>query len=569
MIHFLRALNLIFSSEFRSKMDLHSSPESIETPIHDLTPEVAHLSIAAALEIGNIRQVAELHQKELRKQLEWSKEEQQANIEVVKIRLEREIERLYRERTGESVIEGPIHKLPTELLCYIFRFSVEGDTSPWALVKVCKSWMQTALATPRLWRHICATPKTEYPSRRETWVVDGEKRISQGRMQICSTVVQLHAALRRSGAVPVQINVDFTNTKSGPPLSSFLPLFQIILSNPISERIEVLTMTNLWIWPQPELLIGRFPLLREIHLPTGLDSWANSLLQSVCLTATRFDTLCLKSEITPKLVGYSFWPLLKVLKLYQLTISHFNDIADKLLNLEELPVCPRQWPDQNTPVFTWERIWSTDIMCDPTYLDRVKLPNLRSLNFTDARRRFSAGGTMIAYPPLSFPHLTQLEATTQDPRWLAKATLPLLGDLILVCDVDQEHVLPDGASFLFNPTTFPALEGLQLTSSWSDSTLVDILASLPNLVTVAFNSTRSKDKSFGLLLLNRLCTDKPLLCPNLVSLSLGNEDEPVCTPKRNVTPLLKRLVSGRKKIGKPFGSLDVYWARTYVVENYA
>jgi hypothetical protein len=568
-IYFLLALNRIFSSEFLSEMDLHSSPESIATPISLLSLDIAHFSRPAEEEIEKICEAAELHQEELRKQLEWSKEEQQANIQVVKIRLEREIEQLHRESAGESVVEGPIHKLPTELISYIFRFSVECDMSPWALVKVCKSWMRTALATPRLWRHICATQKMEYAPQRETWVIDGEKRISQGRMQICSTVIQLHAALHRSGAVPLEINVDFTNTIGGASPSSFLPLFRITIGNPISERIEVLTMTNVGISNQPELSIGRFPLLREIHLPTRLESWAYSLLESVSLTATRFDTLSLNSAITLELVQYSFWPLLKVLGLHQLNSLYFDNIADKLLSLEELSVCPRQWPDQNTPVCTWERIRHTEIMCSPTYLDRVRLPDLKSLIFIDTRYHASFGETMDAYSPLSFPNLTRLEATTQDPRWLSKATLPFLANLILVCEADEQSILPDGAGFLFNTTTFPVIEALKLTSPWSDTTLVDIFASLPNLVTVALNSTRYKDRGFGLLLLNRLCADEPLLCPNLVSLSLGTEDELVFTPQKNATPLLKRLVSGRKKIGKPLGTLSVCWARTYMVENYA
>jgi hypothetical protein len=569
VIFFLLALTRIFSSAFLSQMDFNWLLENMETPTVYTSPEIAHLKRAADEEIERIREAAESNQEELRRQLEWSKEEQQANIKVVQIRLEREIERLRQESTGESVVEGPIHKLPTELLSYVFRFSVECDIPPWALAKVCKCWMRTALATPRLWRHIRATPKIERAPQRETWVIDGEKRISWGRMQICSTVVQLHAALHRSGAVPLEIEVDFNNTKSDALFSSFLPLLRIILSNPISERIEVLTMANMRMSNQPELSIGRFPLLRKIHLPTRLESWAYSLLESVSLTATRFDTLSLDSAITLELVQYSFWPLIKVLELRQYTSEYFNNIADKLLGLEELSVCPRYWPDQNTPVCTWERIRRTKIMCDPTYLDRVRLPDLKSLTFIDTRHHASFGGSMDAYYPLSFPKLTLLEATTQDPRWLAKATLPLLADLTVTCEIGEESVLPNGAGFLFNKTTFPAIETLKLRTPWSDTALVEIFASLPSLVTVALIPTQYKDRGFGLLLLKRLCADEPLLCPNLVSLSLGTEDEPVSTPKKNATPLLKRLVSGRKKIRKPFGTLSVCWARTYIAENYA
>ena len=142
-------------------MYLPSITENQVTPALDLTTEITCLTWASDEEIEKIREAARLHLEELKKQLEWSKEEEKANIAVVNIRLEREIEQLVRERSGETPTEGPIRKLPTELLSYVFCCYVALDMSPWRVAKVCKIWMRTAMATPRLWRHIFVTSKNQ------------------------------------------------------------------------------------------------------------------------------------------------------------------------------------------------------------------------------------------------------------------------------------------------------------------------------------------------------------------------------------------------------------------------
>jgi hypothetical protein len=408
--------------------------ENIKAPLSDLHVEIARLTEASKAEIGRIHEAALLHQRELKKQLQWSQEEEEATIKVCKIRLEREIERLVRERSGEVLTEGPIRKLPIELLGYIFCSYVDCGMSPWKLVKVCRSWMRTALATPHLWRYICVRSLSIYSTQHETWVVDGERQISMGRMQVCSTVVQLRAALRRSGAVPLEIRVEAL-THEGNDLS----LVRIILGDPVSKRIETLNlaiMTLLEVAPGHGLSIGPFDLLKTIVLPTRLDAWAHAMLESICLTANRIESIRLHTPLSPQLANYSFWPRLKALELR--TSTYFNSISQKLLNLEKFPDALTHWPNQTTPVSTWTKVRHAAIRCLPSHLDRARLPNLESLVFREVGYYGGVTDTMDGYSHISYSSLTKLNVETSDLRWLWKLSLPSLIDLTIFCTSESD-----------------------------------------------------------------------------------------------------------------------------------
>jgi hypothetical protein len=561
----LLQLNLIYSSKISPEMDPTSSTiedENIKALFPDLLIEIARLTEASKAEIERIHEAASLHQRELRKQLTWSKEEEAANVEVCKIRLERDIERLVRDRSGKVVTEGPIRKLPFELLGYIFRSYVDCNMSPWRLVKVCRSWMRTALATPHLWRYICVRPPIGYGSQHETWIVDGEKRISIARMQICSTVVQLRAALGRSGAVPLEIHVE-PQGHQGDNLS----IMRIILGDSVSKRIEALNLTKMTlveVEAEPGLSIGAFNLLKTIDFPPRLDAWAHAVLESICLTATGIESVRLNCINLPKLTNYSFLPLLKSLELN--SSAQFNSISTKLLNLEKFPACLTHWPDHTTPVSTWTKVQHATIKCHPSHLDRARLPNLESLVFKDVRYYREEADTMDNYSQISYSSLTKLDVHTPDLRWLRKLSLPSLIDLTISCTSESE-ILPDESTLTF---LFPAVETLSLTTGWIDTVLVDTLASFPYVSCVKLNCNRRKNQEFGLGLLNRLdAKEQPLLCPNLASLSLGSMIDPVYTLKKNLGPLLKRLVTSRRKAGKPLRNLSVFWSKgSYKAENY-
>jgi F-box-like len=539
--------------------------ENTKAPSPDLFVEIARLTDASNVEIGKIHEAALVHRRELRKQIEWSMEEEEGDVEVRKIRLEREIERLVRERSGKvlTITEGPIHKLPIELLSYIFCSYVDCGMSPWRLAKVCKRWMRTALGTPHLWRYICVISPITHGTRHETWVVDGLKRVSMGRMQVCSTVVQLRAALRRSGAVPLEVHIEDL-THEGDDLS----LVQIILGGPISKRIETLNlarMTLLKVAPGHGLSIGPFDLLKTIVLPTRLDAWAHAMLESICLTANRIESVRLNCMLSPELANYSFWSLLKALELNN-SSTQFDVISQKLLNLENFPVALTHWPDQTTPVSTWTKVRQATIRCHPSHLDRARPPNLESLVFRDLRYYREVADTMNIYSHISYSSLTKLDVETPDLQWLWKLSLPSLIDLTVSC-TSKSDIPPDEDIPAF---TFPAVETLSLTTGWIDTVLVHTLSFFPYVSSIKLYCNQHKNRDFGLALLSCLdAKEQPLLCPNLASLSLGSIYYRVYTLKKNLGPLLKRLLNTRRKVGKPLQKLSVYWSKgSLTAENY-
>lgn len=536
----------------------------------DLATDIAQLTEASKLEIERINKAALLHQADLMKQLEWSKEEQLANAEVCRIRLRREIEGMVLERLGKISAEGPIRKLPVELLSHIFHSYIGHNMSPWRLVKVCRSWMQTALATPQLWRHIRVRSALMHATPHEKWVVNGEQRISMGRMQVCSTVVQLRAALRRSGAVPLEINVDLPN--NGIVTPSDLSLMRIILAGPVSERIEILDLATfpfLYHSPQLDISIGHFYHLKKIHLPTQIDqTWMRELLESLSRTSSRLKSLQLNCSLSPELANCSFWPLLNTLELRNL--MEFNSISEKVLNLEEFPIGLARWPNSATPVTTWGKIRNARITCHPRYLDRAIVPNLESLVFRDVHYSREATDTMDIYSPISYPILTKLDVEALDIRWLSKLSLPSLTDLTITCTKYDAAAFPDGGTPIFNGHNLPAVTTLVLTTGWTGGALSDTIASFPNLSTLRVNPTQHKHQEFALGMLKRLDgTEQPLICPNLTHLSLGSPSEVIYTLKKNAGPLLKRLVTTRKKIGRPLQELSVFWWKNrHTSENY-
>jgi len=538
----------------------------------EIIAEADRVNKASEDDIERIKVAASSYREELRKEIAWSEEEEKANIEVRRIRAKRELERLLRERLGVGpTAVGSIRKLPVELLSYIFRYYVDSYMSPWRLAKVCKDWMRTALATPHLWRYILIKPVAPFGS--ETWIVDGERHISSGNMQICRTTTQLDKALLRSGAVPLHIKVDSVNTGGSVVTSmntrgnlargSIFPSVLAILEDPVSRRIEYLNIICLLAtlpFSQPSNRpVGCFSHLRELLLPDGHYPWIDVFTKSISLTATRIETLRLGGEVRAELTKHSFWPLLKTLQIGRL--GQFNDITTKLLNLEELTFCPRAWPNEETPFFIWKKARKINVECHPRCLSRASLPSLESLEIRDVRYQLALGDTIGEYDPISFPKLTKLELRTPDPQWLLKLSAPLLSELTMHCNSPESRVLPNGGSIIFNTLTFPAVETLTLSTGWSDSVLVDILSSMPGLVTVTLDSTLHRNSDFGLVLLGSLSASGPLICPKLASFSLGTRDWPVYTLKRDASSLIKRLAASRRKNGTPLKVLSVHWSR--------
>lgn len=536
----------------------------------DVDAEIEKLQKAFQKEVYDINRAALAHQDALRTELQQSKDEQIANLQVCRIRLQRQIEKLEREKFGTDLKIGPIVNLPTELLGLIFHYHVDNGMSPWGPAKVCKSWKNAALSTPHLWRYISIAPalSTGLISGAIAWIVDGERQISKKNRQICSTGTQLLAALQRSGTVPLKIQAESMSTCTPPVLVTLFSLLWLLLRDPASARIESLDLTE---WPiqrvaSPRTIqVGSFALLSSIDITNNSDIWVRELFDSIDSTACGLEQLSVDSAISEALAERSFWPRIKILRFKEPTyVGQFNDIAKKLVSIEELPLCPPLWPNEGTPISTWAYIQKLELKCAARYLDRLRLPNLDRLIFTDSAYNDIPHNDV---PTLSFPNLLFLGITTPNPQWFSNVSAPSLSGLILHWVTNEAS--PREAAAFFQNELFSHIQYIRLRTS-NDRELLYALENASNLCTVEVLS-RDKDQTFGLELLERLdATQLPILCPKLDSLELGSRAGPIFTLKKNGVPLIKRIVSSRKKIKTPLTEFSVCWHKSsYKVDDYA
>ncbi|KIM27253.1 hypothetical protein M408DRAFT_171514 [Serendipita vermifera MAFF 305830] len=255
---------------------------------------VEPLETESKKEIEAIKLKAQAHRSELEKQIRLSRDIEQADIQVCKIRLSGEIARIRSEFYGESQSPtvGPIRGLPVEMLSYVFRYHVESGSSPWVLAKVSKLWMHTALSTPQLWSHIRVG--IHGPSPALVWyVVNGRKEYSIGQKQVCSDTIQVDAALRRSGEVPLSLEFACPDWNQHSVVNS---TFLKILNPPLSHRVQSLNIVDAYI-PNgtipDDTPIGPFPRLLSLKLPKNPNDWVNRLLKAVSETSHSLQVISL------------------------------------------------------------------------------------------------------------------------------------------------------------------------------------------------------------------------------------------------------------------------------------
>jgi F-box-like len=502
-----------------------------------LQRRITEIKNAENKKIDAIKSAASAYRRALEERLWRSKELEEADISVCLIRIQREIEKARREIYQENIVEGPIRILPAEMLSKIFRYHVEeDDLSPWNLVKVSKTWMETAMATPHLWCRLLVVSKTLAGKRRMAYVVDGKKHYSVGSMQVCNDAAQLQAALDRSGAVlPLTITVE-----PGTPMEDSVFPFTLlqILSSPISERIHDLDIATVNI-VDPEyasdISIGPFPLLTNITLPRNIGLWTHNCLKSVSSTSRTLNRVAITSNISTELAAHSFWHRVKRVVLPYDHLG-FDQISSRLSALEDIQYLPRYWPNQGTPNTVWRSIRQVSVTCDPRYLNRLQLPQLETFTLHTSGR--IDGGALSGYDRPLYPALVNLELTVDDPLW------------------------PQ-----YMAGAFPALLNLTLICRGNDSLIVAILKSVPSVRNVKILGP--SNKTFGLEMLPVLSDAELLVCPNLERLTLGNRgNHRVQTPKRINNPLCKNLVKFRREMGKPLQEFTVNWSYLSEVVDY-
>ncbi|KIM24896.1 hypothetical protein M408DRAFT_10766 [Serendipita vermifera MAFF 305830] len=104
-----------------------------------------------------------------------------------------------------QAIIAPISRVPPEILGVIFTAHVQDNQeSPWSLMHVSRAWRAAALMTKAMWGRILIAPSS--------WVKaqsDGQSVRVYNGMEVCNTEAKLSRALKRAGAMPLDLMVVF------------------------------------------------------------------------------------------------------------------------------------------------------------------------------------------------------------------------------------------------------------------------------------------------------------------------------------------------------------------------
>jgi hypothetical protein len=483
-------------------------------------------------EVEAIKIAAEAQRAALRERACRVSELEQADTMVCEIHAKRRIQKLREEIYGERTVPGPIHKLPGEMLSTVFRYHVEDNSSPWILAKVCKTWMHTALRTPQLWCHLLISDDNSQARRYgtlESYVINGRKEPAIGRMQICSNMSQLQAALERSGAV-LPLSLTISNYSNWRPSGVVVPIFIRFINYPLSERLGNLDFGNMGskhLQSTTPITVGGFPLLRSMRLPYSNSPSIVKVLESVSVTSKDLETASFPEGVHLMPAVYSFWSRLKCVTIgvHRANTTGLNQVIDQLGGLESLEGPAYAWPNAQTPRAVLGNIREITLNCFAPHLARLRLPQLETLKFIWNERVDQYASNQ--YEQLSYPTVVNLEVSTTDAKW---------------------HSYIAGA--------FPAVKNFTLTWHGDDVMPINTLEAIPSVRNVTLRGSNSS--TFGVLLFKALrLADEPILCPNLKLLSMDG----VYTARSRLTPWIQKAIRFRKDIGSPFQEITVKWRK--------
>ncbi|KAJ7665661.1 hypothetical protein B0H17DRAFT_1090588 [Mycena rosella] len=172
-----------------------------------------------------------------------------------------------------SCILSPIRKLPTEILCNIFSFTLLPDdemkerlsqessnfgigVSPWVLTHVCARWRNISLSFSSLWVTIILPLDTYYD-------MGSEDSDSEEPDSVAYPPNMLDAQLIRSGNAALSVVIDDPR-----PPSHILN--SLLTSSPRWESLQCPAFSGIL-----PLLSGRVPLLRRVYIDTSTGDTAH------------------------------------------------------------------------------------------------------------------------------------------------------------------------------------------------------------------------------------------------------------------------------------------------------
>jgi hypothetical protein len=447
-----------------------------------------------------------------------------------------------------------IGKTPDEILSLIFREYIGMDYSIWNLVRVTPHWKQVAFATPHLWSAIAI--RDHWGGCREV-KEDNSTHRYYGRRHVCSETSQMEAILDRCGTVPLDVSIHvYRSYHKSDDIAGLTSCLRLLNSPPIIKRVvclefEALSQTLMDSWPECFQSVSLNNLQHLVIREPLSEKWRKNLFTSISNTTSHLRVLA----TAPKLDANSFpdhiWVGIRSLRLFgQFSATQVDQIIQKIPYCEELSGLPDLWPSRVTPKSSLHNLVSLTCTSDPQSIRRLHLPSLQEL---DAEDRLSPITSTLN--STSYPMLTSMNLRTSFPeRWLTDVSAPVLKSLKL--SIGDYSKGPD----IYNDTsikTFSALSSLVISAR--ETAIIALLEALPNLTSIT--AANGDSMQFGLTLLPRLAEyEGRFLCsPNVKEISLGFGYNSVHTRRGPLVPLIKRLITARKRNDARLLKFGVLW----------
>lgn len=472
----------------------------------------------------------------------------------------------FQTEVARSPTQNSISSAPTEILELVFLRSVEFRCSPRVLAQVCRHWYQITISSPCLWSFISiTTPKYNLD------------RSGYGQ-EICTHIKELEQTLSRAKSARLSVEITGRNWDSNDlKKQRVVQLFQRLFNSEVTSRIiELNLQDNLRI-----LLPGtndwnifdefKFASLRKISISHKYGE-SETLLHALEKAAPNLEEFVFEWTIPTAWVESEIWGRIKRLTLsdsYVTFAYSYGDTVDAVLpqchSLQYLCSSGTDWPNLNTPNYPLKELKVMILQChELSSLGRLQLPALTQLRIVNAPSKDLKTPEVVPQVQglmIDLPELITLDFTAESAAWLAAFYMPKLQNLTISTSFSTEKWDDECLSSVFTTKAFPTLRALSLRMRASDSAIIDILPSCPNVYQLRLMSSYHRTPlAYGQKLLHRLASpgEEEELLPQLRTVYWGDHGSRLYITEASAVNLVQQLLDGRKERGRPLEKVAMY-----------
>ena len=438
---------------------------------------------------------------------------------------------------------------------------IEIGGSPWDLTRICKSWRHSAINTPRLWSqiHVALQPlRNRYPTPAVSrWSKNGE---------FCDTPERLERALRRAGATPLDLVLEFRETENWLlPLRSIVgderqKTFEALLKLISGERMvhwkSVLLIASSTL--PSGYLEGNLEKLESFEMDwrTGSSESHRRLLDSIDQTSINLRRLKFTGGLPTGSMERTWWSRLTELCLDSVSRQNLPCLLRQCVKLVKLTLGlafstePATITEINVPTLR-ELVLSS---CDMANLTSLLLPQLETL----VLRHCADGPTGARLPaPAKLANLRKLTLDSTEINILGHIVVPKLEELeVRFTRVPyKKQVTAAFKAFNSQVTHRSTLRVLKIVNALvPEPGLKTMLEMSPNLTHLTLSCALS-----GRKVLDALATKKRKgwLCPALDTLEVDYTPSTKKTkeaPLESLRPAVDAVIAARMQ-EKPLGNV--------------